>query len=1425
VPNKQHESLSPTMSTTTTTTDSASATPPKPNFPTMEPPQAPLGAAPPAAVSTSTTTTTLLTTSTQSINDGEVCHPPNCFLPQNIDKCNGHPDGITQADCAADLVCITISVTDGDLTESRCRPAQPSVTMATTTTASLRERGFGNDYGFDNDDAANAPIDGGDGYDGAPDRDDGLNGGTLAPSTDDDDASYYVKVLPWDCQPPPLSGESGMPPKQLADECKSAWPSEWFMTSSKITALCRSHSCNGDSATGKAPGCLIMDSDNGQPSLEASVNRCGDKEWLDDLPYKDISSLPTDVDIVGTVHPDDGTPSDPLGRCALLHGLNTDTDDDKQFVWCGAKDPRPGTSTDAEDDTGYGAPLFGYDDDAVKYMKNVSTATTPRIVPATQPGVTVTTPPLITAFAPGTPKDVVLCTEYDGEAACVTDHPGCSWDSDSRTCKVGHPPDTKCSDILDAPAVNGGEWGANCNKSPLGCEYSLKTLLCDDRSSPPITPTSETRTSTVTTATTVATTTAMTPVRATRSVTRSTATTTPTTTIDAAEAAAEAAEQAAEAAAAADEVTKKMDCILQGCMWALGNGPNNQPRGMCNCVATTQEAKKRNPDTAPSRATAAPTTVSSTVDPVAHVHTVEATTTAGSTTTGDWFRGTTQQHTRSKDASTTSRPGLDGGEDGVDGEDAHAHAQSKAWGQEKQITVASICAAVLLFLASFLVATKHGKLKSKRKRSGEAGQYGILENTHSDSTSIVGGFNASGSQFVADLFPLMSMHADSMHADSMHADLASGGGAGAGAGGGGGAGGGRGGGVAADAKSDVSSIHLLGSEDVFLTLAQLDDGMRQQQQQQQQQQHLHLQQQQQQLQQQQQQLQQETLSLHHVKHDPDVRSSVPMVMPPQQQHEAPLHHHIKREPFRVAEYSFGSGPHYPLHTTPQAHAASRAQMPSWGAANGGIPRSQPAVQQAYMSAANLNLAAAATAFGGGGAGAMHHAAPITAMPTLSYPTNLNAVQQLQMQHLHQQQQQYHFQNTGRHLRPYINQYHADYEADGGSSEADSLGAPPQKKKKSINSIHSHTILSTNTSSESSGSPAYHGSSTSSGSASPQHEHVEAEVDAFTYHMDPASPEEYVPTPTVAPMPALIGANSMSNSFTQASSSSIRSVHSSGGGSSSSNTIIPDPTSWLNNVGSTLSAMPATTAAGLLGDDDDGAGAGAMSIARSLQIATPLQIATHQESMHAGRAMHAGRTPSPTTPSITIPKLPSTATKSKAAVKTPRTAQSTATTAAAAFAADGDGDGDDGAAASSRGRAKRAPRATALAAAAAKDAADRAEAKTKLREERSKTVVAEGRASPEGAPCPADIIIPGQGVVRKNGTFATWVLELGTKERNALYKSSPLSFEEKKELVKRSRQHKQAIAHKRYRTKQKEKDDDMKVMAEKKAAARKAKSGK
>ena len=69
--------------------------------------------------------------------------------------------------------------------------------------------------------------------------------------------------------------------------------------------------------------------------------------------------------------------------------------------------------------------------------------------------------------------------------------------------------------------------------------------------------------------------------------------------------------------------------------------------------------------------------------------------------------------------------------------------------------------------------------------------------------------------------------------------------------------------------------------------------------------------------------------------------------------------------------------------------------------------------------------------------------------------------------------------------------------------------------------------------------------------------------------------------------------------------------------------------------------------------------------------------------------------------------------------------------------------------------------------------------------------------------PDIILAGGQGIVRKNGVYSLWVLELGTKERNVVYKQCKLEESEKRELVKRSRQHKQALAHKRYRLKLKE----------------------
>lgn len=67
----------------------------------------------------------------------------------------------------------------------------------------------------------------------------------------------------------------------------------------------------------------------------------------------------------------------------------------------------------------------------------------------------------------------------------------------------------------------------------------------------------------------------------------------------------------------------------------------------------------------------------------------------------------------------------------------------------------------------------------------------------------------------------------------------------------------------------------------------------------------------------------------------------------------------------------------------------------------------------------------------------------------------------------------------------------------------------------------------------------------------------------------------------------------------------------------------------------------------------------------------------------------------------------------------------------------------------------------------------------------------------------DIFHERYGNIRKNGVYPEWVLELGTKDRNAVYKHTQIPADEKKRLVRRARQHKQSIAHKKYRGRQKE----------------------
>lgn len=68
----------------------------------------------------------------------------------------------------------------------------------------------------------------------------------------------------------------------------------------------------------------------------------------------------------------------------------------------------------------------------------------------------------------------------------------------------------------------------------------------------------------------------------------------------------------------------------------------------------------------------------------------------------------------------------------------------------------------------------------------------------------------------------------------------------------------------------------------------------------------------------------------------------------------------------------------------------------------------------------------------------------------------------------------------------------------------------------------------------------------------------------------------------------------------------------------------------------------------------------------------------------------------------------------------------------------------------------------------------------------------------------DITVPIYGIVRRAGVYPDWVLELGTKDRNAIYKVSGMVAVEKKDMVARSRRHKQAIAHRKYRERQRKK---------------------
>lgn len=78
----------------------------------------------------------------------------------------------------------------------------------------------------------------------------------------------------------------------------------------------------------------------------------------------------------------------------------------------------------------------------------------------------------------------------------------------------------------------------------------------------------------------------------------------------------------------------------------------------------------------------------------------------------------------------------------------------------------------------------------------------------------------------------------------------------------------------------------------------------------------------------------------------------------------------------------------------------------------------------------------------------------------------------------------------------------------------------------------------------------------------------------------------------------------------------------------------------------------------------------------------------------------------------------------------------------------------------------------------------------------------------------DSLFPGRPPVRSadgsGGGFNTWVLDLGTKERNLVSKVLEFTAEDKKKLVKASRSYKQTLAHKRYRVSLKSREDQAKL---------------
>lgn len=367
-------------------------------------------------------------------------------------------------------------------------------------------------------------------------------------------------------------------------------------------------------------------------------------------------------------------------------------------------------------------------------------------------------------------------------------------------------------------------------------------------------------------------------------------------------------------------------------------------------------------------------------------------------------------------------------------------------------------------------------------------------------------------------------------------------------------------------------------------------------------------------------------------------------------------------------------------------------------------------------------------------------------------------------------------------------HHADLRASyGASSERELPWLPASQKRK---------ILSANTSSESSGSPAYQGWSTSDRSDSPQR------------MAEPYAPEGAAPMPLspqriadpytpecVAPMPAVSLPTIADTTLTRSRSSSTHSggsswSYSSGcsihfGGQPGEAPHQPQPlarpSSGMHLTPSLLAAaaaeLPLITpvppnselqiSSSWLENTIGG-------IARSLQTAAQA-VEVEVEAAPASR-------PDPSPPArSTVPKTKQRAAAQKTPKKAAKARQGTTATTAGS-------------------RRKRAARATT---AAAQDVSDDVEARPNAK---AVATPKEGcRQSSKVADAGSDndeiIDVDGRGVIRQGGKYSDWVLELGTKDRNLLYKSSPLSPDEKKELVKRSRQHKQAIAHKRYRTKQ------------------------